>query len=636
MPNRSPRVPVGRLVARGVGAILAGWVLTDSAVAQDNAWDPFKERDAAARNRRAQPSTPANSAPPLPSWDSAPPRFGDRAPAAGQPAVTPNWPAEPPAQAGAQPSTNMDDPRAQSPGTVETGRRPVARQDLEPVVVADGTGLPLEFWRGVDMAAAEALMAPLELPPRSPALHGLWRRMLRSEATPPAGAPSAAHFRAVRLEGLYRSGLIADMGDVIAAAGADATSPLVAALALRRELVAGDRKAVCDGARQLAGKTSADAPRLLKGEANLIAGYCAALDGNTAAAGLAAEIAREEGVDAPLALQVLDGLAIGAKPKTELPTRLTVLDYRFLELLGPVEDGELFEKAEPALLVALATAAGGEPRLRIAAGEAAARRNALAPDALAQIYRAAADTAQAKLANDPLLRRATLYREIETETNAPRRGQLARQLLDDARKSGLYLQILRALAKPLAGVQPGPDTGALAEIAIEAALANGDIGSARPWLDAFPALGLWSLLADIDDIKLRAARPQSLAFAEAAVQRGRFSPEALHRLASVLDALDTDVPLTIWDAAGRTPQPTRGYLPDTGMLSQLQVAAKQKETARVVLLALRTLGPNGAEGAHMIALGDTIRALRKAGLEADARHVAVEALFSFWPRGAAN
>jgi hypothetical protein len=113
---------------------------------------------------------------------------------------------------------------------------------------------------------------------------------------------------------------------------------------------------------------------------------------------------------------------------------------------------------------------------------------------------------------------------------------------------------------------------------------------------------------------------------------GRFSPEQLHRLATVLDALDYQVPIPLWEAASKTPQPSTGHLPETGILSELQDAAKKKEFGRTVLLTLRTLGPGGGEGAHMIALGDAIRGLKRAGLEPDARRLAFEALFGAWPR----
>ena len=43
-------------------------------------------------------------------------------------------------------------------------------------------------------------------------------------------------------------------------------------------------------------------------------------------------------------------------------------------------------------------------------------------------------------------------------------------------------------------------------------------------------------------------------------------------------------------------------------------------------------GPNAAEGANILALGDAVRALKRTGLEPDARRVAFEALFAAWPR----
>jgi len=94
--------------------------------------------------------------------------------------------------------------------------------------------------------------------------------------------------------------------------------------------------------------------------------------------------------------------------------------------------------------------------------------------------------------------------------------------------------------------------------------------------------------------------------------------------------------MALWHAASSTPQPNEGYLPETGVLTQLQEASARKEFARTVLLAMRALGPKGAEGAHIIALGDTIRALKRIGLEADARQIAFEALFGSWPRTASH
>jgi hypothetical protein len=101
---------------------------------------------------------------------------------------------------------------------------------------------------------------------------------------------------------------------------------------------------------------------------------------------------------------------------------------------------------------------------------------------------------------------------------------------------------------------------------------------------------------------------------------------------TVLDALDVDVPLRLWESAGRVAQPAGGHLPATGVLAELAQASQQKEAGRTILLVMRALGPDGPDGANVLALADALRALKRAGLEADARRLAVEALFADWPR----
>ena len=144
------------------------------------------------------------------------------------------------------------------------------------------------------------------------------------------------------------------------------------------------------------------------------------------------------------------------------------------------------------------------------------------------------------------------------------------------------------------------------------------------------------LLADIADAKWPGRRGEGFPAVEQLAVRGQLTPDLLHRLATVLDALDYQIPIPLWEAASRTPQPAGGHLPETGVLSQLQDAAKRREFARTVVLAMRAVGPSTAETAHIIALGDAIRALRRAGLEGDARALALEAVIGAWPRMAAN
>ena len=180
-----------------------------------------------------------------------------------------------------------------------------------------------------------------------------------------------------------------------------------------------------------------------------------------------------------------------------------------------------------------------------------------------------------------------------------------------------------------------PDAGWFAETSLEIALLAGQFEQARRWAES-AGLRHWLALIDVADPERRGGQPPSLAAMEELAVRGRLGAETLHRLATVLDALDIDVPIGLWDAASRTPQPATGYLPETGVLADLAQSAKRNDAGRTILLVMRTLGPAGPEGANVLALGDAVRALKRIGLEADARQLALEALIAAWPRMAGN
>ena len=425
-----------------------------------------------------------------------------------------------------------------------------------------------------------------------------------------------------------------------------AAEPVIAALSARNELAAGHAGKACEIAHQAAG-LKGDIPKRLKGQTILMTGYCAAFAKDAASAGLAGELAREEGVEASPGLEALDALSVGAKPKVSTPKVWTLLDYRLMELAGAAPAADVLNKAEPALLVALSNDPASPPEAKLAAAEAAARLNALAPDDLAQFYRelATAETADALLAGGTskgALRRAGLFKAAETEQTPMKKTRLIRALIDDAKRSGLAFQAMQMSAKAADAINPQPEIVWFAETAAEIGLASGNTGLTRRWVQLAAAAGgginplqHWLALADIADAGFE-PRGQYLPEVEGLALHGRFTPDALNRLATVLDALQYNVPIPLWEAASRVPQVNTGHLPATGVLSQLQDASKKKEFGRTVLLAMKSLGSNGAEGAHMMALGDSIRALKRAGLEADARRLGLEALLGSWPRAVAN
>jgi hypothetical protein len=515
----------------------------------------------------------------------------------------------------------------------------VEKGDLAPVMSNDGSGLPYELWGGMDVAALEKLIATIEIPPRSPVLHELWKKLITS----PSGDGSNSNFTALRLEALYRSGLARDAAAEFAKQPAG-DNPLLVTLEARNELAAGHPDKACELVSRSAALKGA-IPARLKGQVILMAGYCSASQGDKSAAGLAADMAREEGVETSPGLEALDAFSAGSKPRFTQTKQITLLDYRIAERVGGLPHKLVLERGEPALLVALATDHSTPVDLGFPATEAAARLNALSPQMLAGIYRVNAE----KISPDDLLggrgpegvaRRAALFKAAEDEQSPMHKARLIRAFLDDLKREGLGMIGAKMISKATADLQPAPEVSWFAETGVEIGLASGRFDMARRWVQISdqsggPGLGHWRALIDIADPN-EPERGRSFSILENYASNGRFPPAALYRLTTVMEALDYLVPIPLWDAANRIPQPTSGYLPETGVLTELQVASKNHEFGHTVLLVMKALGPNGAADANLIALGDSIRALKRAGLEADARRLGLEAVLPTWPRTETN
>lgn len=505
------------------------------------------------------------------------------------------------------------------------------------------------------IAALTRLSTDVAVPTRSHALAGLLVRLVGARGI---SGPEAIEALGQRSALLYRAGLVQAADGVAASvgeAGGAMTTPAAAAFAAlrtRMALAVGDRERVCAGAVALM-QTGAELPASIRSEGIAAQGYCGAASGNPAAAGLAASLGRELGGVPAGTLAALEAVAAGEAPALASSPRIGLIEWRLAEINGKFDGAVLPpEQFEPAALVAAGQSTVAPPRIRVAAAEAAARIYAQDAASLADAYRQAvfpaADLAQAQSAKvDTWARRALLFKAAEAERTPSKRTRLVRAALDDARRAGLYVPVAATFARIVEEIRPVPEVGWFAETAVEVQFAAGKFDEARRWAQfgaqpgvtsdrAAASLAHWLALIDIADAAQIGRRSQNLGFVEEIALRGRFSPEALHRLATVLDALDYDVPTRLWEAASRAPQPATGHLPATGVLTDLQDAAKRKDHVRVLGLVFRALGPGGPEGAHMIALGDCVRALKRAGLEAEARQIAAEALFALWPRASSS
>jgi hypothetical protein len=415
----------------------------------------------------------------------------------------------------------------------------------------------------------------------------------------------------------------------------DSRNPLVRTVAARSRIIAGETESGCPEIRGLL-EDRATLPKDLFAELLVLGGLCAIETGNASGATLAGQLARDAGYRSEITLDLLETYGTGAgRPIKD--GQLSGVDAALLtHEARPVSDKDL-DTASPAALAVLATRDGVPVPLRIAAAERAAALHIISPETLARAYETAIGLRVAD-AVTASTRRARLFLAVRDNRAFLQRARNIRAFLDQARDGGLYLAALASMA-PFASEMPKiPEIGWFAETAIEIALAASDFDGARAWadfgerLDAGPRNGFAPWRALIAIAEPGAVDQRSLATLETLAIQRRFDDAELHRLATVLDALNVHVPIGLWNAASATPQPTTGFLPPTGVLRQLADASKARALGPTVMLTSATLGADGPAKANILALGDSVRALVRLGRIADAHALAFEALFESWPR----
>lgn len=636
----------------------------------DDPWNPFAERDRRTGSaRQPRPPQPDTSAP---GEYLAPMTPNARAAAPGiLPGGTP-YGASPASPYDSRPGTYQPpDPTGRwggAPGAGAATTPVIERGELSPVMRDTGQPPPRTApqpspitpppntgdtapsapalsgaWAGLDASTAEQLLAPLRLPPASPAMSDLLARFLIAPLADP-------RLELVRTATLWRSGVAlsqppsANLAD--AATGSDGSAVLATLLLTKIDLAAGRDQDACARIKTAVSDNPDAMPANLRGEVVVIAGYCAIAAGKPEAGALAAQLARDSGDNRPFTLALLEAITAGGQPGVPLTHRTSLIDgllaFR-LKDLDPAILKQVISNADPGLLGFLAGNSRLPGHLALLAAERAATRNVISPARLAEIYRTKGQsTGPATSDRDasPAAERAALFVAAERNPAQFQKTRDIRALLDSALRDRLYHPVAVALTPIVAAIPPAQEISWFSETAIEALAAGGDYQTARKWVEfARPFtqgagnLDHWHLLLDIGDAGLPPGeRGRGFQALEVVMARGRFDAVALHRLVTVLDALDYNVPIPIWNLASRTEQPQTGHLPETGILSALKKTSENGQPLATTLFALRTLASEGTSATHLLGLGEAIRALKRAGLESDARRLAFEALFADWPR----
>ena len=534
----------------------------------------------------------------------------------------------PAAWAETPPPIVLTSPVAGPPPSVEPQDVKVERQDLTaPAAEAVGVlnpgqgGLPATLWNGTSAVTVRALLPHIPSSLDSPSLRGLARRLLLSAATPPKGAadgdrPSLTELRVIRLLAL---GAVDGAVDLASAASAPLRSSGLTEARIQGLLLSGRLDGAC-------AEIGAAPPG---GEMSKVLILCQLASGN-AAGTLGLDVQRDaKPADTAFitAAEVVGGLppAKGgiASLRDPSPVQLAALAAAKMPL-----PADAIDSAGPAALRAIAIAPTTPPELRLAAAERAEAIGVLDSDMLAKLVAATEFKPEesGKPEAVPGARGlALIARSAEIAADPAIAAALVARGLDQAAARGRYPTAARLLAPMILRIPALPALQPFAPIAARVLLVVGRPDAAIAWLDlaaqtadgAKAAARLWPL-----------ARLQGVGDASpvaAATWRQSVEPHRAILAFALLSGLGQRPPdgetASLLDArGGMAPAPAVSLLLENSIADQAQGA--------IVLAALASLEAGGFDETDPATLARVLAALKAAGLEPDARRLAVEILLA--------
>lgn len=577
------------------------------------------------------------------------------------------------------PQPNNAAPSIQPPAGITVAPRPldgagITVNQLETVdpdaiglVGDDQGGFPLNLWRGAQWAVVSGLMPRMPAGLSSPALRDIARRLLISQASVPVGKPLDASFVALRIERLLAMG---DVGNALALLKITPDERRDEALARTRiEAFFFDNnnadacKAVQNAVRGYSGLYWSQAQA-----------FCLALSGAHARASLIADLLREReneiekvffaGIDA------LAGAKGGESPALTAPLALHLAMMRAAGFRFPAE---IVQSAQASVLRAVALTPNAALDVRLIAAEKAHRIGALNDDEVIRLYLSIPFT-KAELSG-PISAaeeswtpktRALLVRAAASQSVALAKAEVLRRAWQLGQERDGYAEIAGTSVPVVVGIEPAAELLWFAKDAARVLFGAGRTERALAWYaiaatdserieearDAEAVLWPLAVLADRIDgppatsglsgndaaanVMPVSRTANAVPLDDARLRRWfevrrQADAQTVSRQAAVfytlLEATGRRVPAALWQAL--QDRPFTGAAEDGIGLNavwthSLEMASANARTGETVLLATVGAGDAGEKGLSVSDAARIIAALRRVGLDAEARRLAVE------------
>lgn len=509
-------------------------------------------------------------------------------------------------------------------------------------ILSEGDGgFGLGMWQGSTRQRVARLLPLLPVGVDSPQMHALMRRLLLSTAIAPSGDANVNVF-ALRVRRLAAAGHHTEALGLLEQAAVREIGPDLAAVRLDALLLLGSIKEACSLVRNRIAE--ADVPLWQKATA-----FCLAVDGEQAQVELYEQLLYENGIEDPAFFTMLAGLSGRPDARISSLPNATPLHLAMLRAgQWPVPE-DAANNAEPSVLRAIASASNVSPELRLLAAERATARGLQDAASLRRIY-AATDVPDATADNaaaiaDDLpgpIATALLFKTALSLPGEEARAGLIADMLQMARKRGRYMPVAQAAGALIASIEPTEQLSWFAAEAGRALLLAGEPAQARQWLlamleparrrdpDAAQAVLTLSPLVLIGDYEARIPIVEDALTGWWRGEEAGQSPDRRRRAGLffyLAEAFDQPVPGALWEEV-MTDSGATAELPAPGVRVALDRASGNARIGETVLLSLVALGEGGPAAAEEEMMARVVRALRRLGLDKEARALALEALIA--------
>jgi len=532
----------------------------------------------------------------------------------------------PPAQPATSPTEGV---QVETLGIVDPGAFGILRE-------ADG-GMPRSLWRGSDRAHIERLLTQLR-PSVSPAALTLTRRLLLSEAEPPAGEAAQPGLFATRVDRLIAIG---DPDAAFQLARMAANDPRARAPAVDAAFAAGRQEEAC----RLNGATPIDRHDAAWARASA---FCRALSGDLVGAGIQTGLLRERGeVDATFVALMTSISGLPDNTPLDLK-RPTPLDLAMLRAAKRPPSAAVIDGLSPADARFIADMEGISTELALRALERAYAHGAAPVEELRRRYEsvglkpAELEAALVGKVADNANSRAALFQAVAAAAGEAAQARALNAALNRLRnrEGGLDARMAAAHLETLLSLRPATDVLDLAPSAARLLIATGQTGRAMEWLrlmewegrigtidSARSAIRLMPLFRLADRSALWFSTDELSDWIDAwrvGTRPENFESRAV-ALLSALQGLGVDVGTEVWNKLAAATAPSLGRRPNAATMQALRSAAHAGRLGETVLLALIALDGQSPAALEADALANVLDSLVRVDLEADARALAIEA-----------